>query len=213
MRIGNHLNGAPALLSIEIDLDRITLSQTGYLALGTRQGTHLANRVRMMRDALSHGARRFNDRQAAALGKGQAPLLADGLPATLDEVLFGPLASQGWPRRGAAVLHGLHLPGDALLPAAPCCPGGPDLSDLDPDSYLTRLDDGPTQERSHGDTTALVAYLAPLNQFRILWIGAEADCAASLAKLQDEIAESRQGLSADYAAWLDKACRERLAGA
>ena len=202
------------MLTVELDLERINRAQEGYIALRTRRGAHFANQVRILRDTLSHAARRFGERQLAGAAKG-APLLTDGLSQTLDDQLFGPLAKQGWPRRGAAVLHGLHLPGRPLLHAMPCCPGGPDWSDLDPESYATYLDDGPPQERSLGDTTALVVYLAPLCELRILWIGAETEAQQAMFDLGQETGRWKdwRAVSVAYADWLATACKARLFGA
>ena len=195
------------MLTVELDLDRITRVQTAYLDLGTRRGVTLANQVRRLRDVFSHGARRFAQRQAAAAGKG-APLLADGRQSTLESEVFGPMARHGWPLRAAAVLHGLHLPAPPLLPASACRPGGAAWSALDPESYLTRLDDGPPQERSFGDMTALVVYLAPFERLRLVWIGQESDVLEARAALEAETAgfTAWRALAPDYAAWLEQAC-------
>jgi len=196
------------LLTVELDLERVNAAQRGYLDQRTRAGTQRANRVRVMRDILRHAAGRFGERQLAAVPRG-GPLLEDGRQETLEDALFGPLARQGWPRRAAAVLHGLHLPATPLLPATACCKGGPGLSTLDPASYRTRLDDGPAQARELGDTTALAVYLHPLRQLRILWIGAESDHQLAVARLRREtrLWTDWRPVSPDYADWLEKACK------
>ncbi|MGD1879121.1 MAG: hypothetical protein ACFB13_16665 [Kiloniellaceae bacterium] len=197
------------MLTIELDLGRVNRAQEGYLALGTRYGARFAARVMTLRNALQSLGRRFGQRQNAALEREGAPILADGREATLQAALFGPAATQDWPKRAAAILHGLHLPAQRLLPAEACCPGGPDWADLDGDSYLTQLDDGPPQARELGDTTALVVYLAPLNQLRILWIGAEADYGQAVAALMQETGQGTDWRSVvpEYADWLERACR------
>src|SRR3546814_14562058 len=103
---------------------------------------------------MQHGARRFAQRQQAA-AKG-APLLADGLQATLEREVLAPLAPHAWPRFSAAVLQGLELPGRTLLPDRPCRPGGAAWSAPDPDSYLARLYAGPPQEPRLGTRKSAV---------------------------------------------------------
>ena len=201
--------GGRVLLAVKLDLARINSAQADYLALGTRRGTHFAARVMALRNAFQHASRRFGERQSAEVARSGRPLLADGTQQTLDDEVFGPMAAQGWPKRSAAILHGLHLPATPLLPAAPCCPGGRDLADLDGDSYLTRLDDGPPQQRALGDTKALVIYLAPFAELRVFWMGAEADCVAAIAALSNETGSwtDLRPVAQDYADWLAQACQ------
>ncbi len=201
------------MLTVELDLERINEAQAGYLRQRTRRGTHFANQVRVFRDAFVYAARRLAERQSVAAAKG-APLLIDGTRETLEEQLFGPLATEGWPKRAAAVLHGLQLPARPLLKAVPCCPGGPNWSALDGDSYLGQLDDGPPQERELGDTTALAVYLAPLRQLRLLWIGAESEYPPAVARLGQEtrLWVDWRPVSGAYADWLENACREAVKG-
>ncbi|NIA67150.1 hypothetical protein HBA54_00925 [Pelagibius litoralis] len=201
------------MLTVELDLERINEAQAGYLKQRTRRGAHFANQVRVFRDAFVYAAKRLAERQSAAAAKG-APLLVDGTQQTLEDQLFGPLATEGWPKRAAAVLHGLHLPARPLLKAMPCCPGGPNWSVLDGDSYLAQLDDGPPQERELGDTTALAVYLAPLCRLRLLWIGAESEYPQAVARLGQEtrLWADWRPVSPDYADWLDNACRAGLKG-
>lgn len=199
------------MLIIQLDLGRITASQSGYRLQGTMQGVALAQKVRAMRMALAALIERFHQRQRQAAGRGD-PLMEDGTQSTLIDRVLGPTGKNAWPTRAAAILHGLHLPVDPLLPAKPCCPGGPDLLTLDGETYLTRLDDGPPQARQLGDMTALALYIAPLKTMRILWIGAEAEAAATERDLQDETANWTDwtGVSPPYAHWLASECRHHL---
>jgi hypothetical protein len=201
------------MLIIELDLARITASQGGYRERGTMKGAELARQVRSMRIALTALIDRFHRRQEQAAKRGD-PVLEDGTQATLMDQVLNPAGANAWPRRAAAILHGLHLPVAPLLPAVPCRPQGADWLALDGDTYLTRLDDGPREARHLGSITALALYMAPLKTLRIPWIGAEADAAAAARDLADETANWTDwtGVSEPYALWLARECQRRSAG-
>lgn len=199
------------MLGIELDLARITASQSGYRQQGTMQGVTLARQVRSMRIALEALTRRFYQRQRKAAGRGD-PVLEDGTQTTLLDKVLNPAGPNAWPKRAAAILHGLHLPVNPLLPAWPCCPHGPNWLALDGETYLTRLDDGPPQARQLGDITALARYIVPLKNMCILWIGAEADAAAAEQDLENDTANWTDwaGISGPYAHWLATVCQRHL---
>ena len=111
------------MLIIELDLARITASQGGYRERGTMKGAELARQVRSMRIALTALIDRFHRRQEQAAKRGD-PVLEDGTQATLMDQVLNPAGANAWPRRAAAILHGLHLPVAPLLPAVPCRPRG-----------------------------------------------------------------------------------------
>jgi len=199
------------MLIIELDLARVTASQRGYRQQGTMHGVALARQVSVLRMALEERIRRFLQGQRKAAGQGDS-LLDDGTQSTLMDQVLLPTGSRAWPKRAAAILHGLNLPVAPLLPVLPCCPNGPDLRALDSETYLTRLDDGPPQAREFGDMTALALYFAPLRTMCILWIGAEADPDSAKQDLESETADWTDwtGVCPPYAHWLAAACQRHL---
>lgn len=179
------------MLTIEIDTARLTRAQAAYREDDTLRGVHFGHRVRAFRLAFESLIERFAERQRAAAAAGR-PHLADGRQATVIAEVLDPDGHAAWPRRAAAVLHGLRLPVPPILPQVFCREGGLPWRLLDSASYLAHLHDGPPEARSLGDTTALALYMAPLNTLRILWVGAEADAA-----------EAAEALAAETAGWTD----------
>ncbi len=82
---------------------------------------------------------RFNQRQKKAALRGN-PVLVDGTQSTLMDQVLVATGSNAWPKRAAAILHGLHLPVDPLLPTVLCRAGGAQWRHLDEESYLTLLE-------------------------------------------------------------------------
>lgn len=174
-------------------------------------GAELAQKVRKVRMALEALSRRFSHRQQKAAGRGD-PFAEDGTQqALLDQVVI-PWGLTTSPTLPAGILEGLHLPVAPVLPTQPCWPGGLDWLDLDGETYLTRLDDGPPQSRLFSDMTALVLYIAPLKTMRILWIGAELDLASAERDLKNQTGNWTNWVSVSdrYAIWLATECQRRL---
>ena len=195
------------MLEIAIDLPRVTAAQAYYREQGTVHAAGLAKDVMSMCMALKHNIKRFGERQRAAADAGD-PLLEDGRQQTITDQVLDPRGPGAWPRRAAAVLHGLCLPQDPLLPETPCCQGGPNLRDCDGETYLAMLNDGPTDARTYGAVTSLALYIAPLKKMVVLWIGAVADWNAAVAQLKAETVDWTDWSAVDpaYAAWLEQAC-------
>ena len=170
------------MLRVEVASATIAAVQEAYVARGTFQSARTARQIMMLRTAFERAADRFNQRQQHASGRGRAGF-ADGRRATLADTVFGPLASDSWPSRAAGLLHGLHLRTAEHLPDLPARPGGRLLREIDPHSYVARLDDGPPQARAFGEMTAVLLYIDPFKLMRIMWIGLEIDVAEALASL------------------------------
>ena len=103
--------------------ERVQLREmTVVKSTGSREPLDREKLVRSMRIALKALTRRFYQRQRKAAGRGD-PVLEDGTQTTLLDKVLNPAEPNAWPKRAAAILHGLHLPVNPLLPAWPCCPG------------------------------------------------------------------------------------------
>ena len=148
------------MLTLGVRSEMISRVQAKYRESGTLLGTKAAERIMAVRRTFEHLASRFNDRQAKA-ATDRRPFLADGRQQTLEDQLFGPFASGGWPARAAAALHGLKLKTIRSMP--------------DPHSYLAKIQVGPDQAREFGDYCGIAVYFDPLHLMEILWVGPEVD--------------------------------------
>ncbi len=129
------------MLTFDLDIERITTAQQGYLNQGTRRGTWIANSLRAMRVYFEHAAKRFSQRQTESKAR-RIPYLENGHRQKLQDQVMGG-GPFDWPMRAAAILHGIKLDPFLSLPATACCPGGPTLVSLDGESYIAELADGP----------------------------------------------------------------------
>lgn len=162
-------------------------AQEAYLGEGTSSGARTADHVRQMRRLFRALAANFNHRQSAEPGLA----LGDGRLDTVYDEVIGPYASAPWPARSARILTGISLYETDRLPGLPCRPDGETYHDLDPHSYLTRLDDGPVQERRFGRMTGLVAYLDLVCATHLVWLGREED----IEQAKDAFRERTAGLT------------------
>ena len=150
--------------------------------------------------AVERGARQERARQLRL-----PSLLDDGRLATLEAAIFGPDSAHGYPWRAAAILHGfdrtyvLGLTRTRVRPGASKAAG-----DVDPESYLFKLLDGPPSERSFGGMAALGMYFDPLNLILIAWIGSETEFPAALRRVYDATGEFSEwgAVRGDFAARL-----------
>lgn len=185
------------MLRFEIDLSRTAALQDEALESGLHKGNTQADAIHAFRVALESVIRCFNRR--AILANGRAATLADALES---------IGRPPRPRRGAALLRGLHGGSTIALPDR-IGRGWASPHAVDPHSYLFRLDLGPPGDRDFPTMTALGLYMDCYATMRILWIGEATGYAAAVGRLFRETRDMSDWSSVypAFDAWL------RVAGA
>lgn len=168
------------MLQIALAHSLLIQAQEDYRRLDTRWGALMASTISAARALLHAQSMAFNRRQRT-----RALVMPDGRIATVRDLVLDPYSRDTWPRRSAAILHGICYPPLRDLPLRPCREGGARFWDLDPHFYVAQMDIGPPQARKLGDVTLLVAYLDLVNRLYIVWAGALEDKEEALERLEE----------------------------
>jgi hypothetical protein len=174
-------DGEFPMLEIRLAANLLIEAQESYRRLDTIGGANMALKIGTIRAMLRSQAESFNRRQ----GRQSGVSMGDGRRSSMARFVIDPYVHKEWPARSAAMLHGLDLTTALPLPLRPCRTGGATFRDLDPETYVARMDIGPRDARRFGDSTAWVAYLDAVNRLYVIWIGRTADAQKGLAASLD----------------------------
>lgn len=164
------------MLEIRLAADLLIEAQESYRRLDTIGGAHMAMKVGTIRTMLRAQAESFNRRQ----GQEGGVSIGDGRKSSMARITSDPYVHREWPVRAAAMLHGLDLTTALPLTLRPCRDGGAPFRELDPETYVARMDIGPREARRFSDSTTWIAYLDPVNRLYLVWIGDAADAQKGL---------------------------------
>ncbi|WP_127566072.1 hypothetical protein [Glycocaulis alkaliphilus] len=143
-----------------------------------------ASRIMAMQNAFQERSNRFS-RAHSSTSPNYLP--TDGRFATLERDVLSSTGALSWPRRSAALLHGLCSPATPLFPDESAFQlGSRALRDADPESYFAKLYAGPPEARHFSDMAALLVYFDLLNELRIMWIGPDIRWADAVQDLKIE---------------------------
>jgi hypothetical protein len=164
------------MLEIRLAADLLIEAQESYRSLGTIGGATMSLKVGTIRTMLRGQAESFNRRQ----GQDGSVSMGDGRRSSMARLVLDPYVYKEWPARAAAMLHGLDLTTALPLTLRPCRNGGATFRELDPETYVARMDIGPREARRFPDSTTWVAYLDAVNRLYLIWIGRAADAQKGL---------------------------------
>lgn len=164
------------MLEIRLAAGLLIEAQESYRRLDTIGGATMAMKVGTIRTMLRAQAESFNRRQ----GQEGGVSMGDGRKSSMARFVIDPYVYREWPARAAAMLHGLDLTTALPLTLRPCRDGGATFRELDPETYVARMDIGPREARRFADSTTWVAYLDTVNRLYLIWIGRADDAQKGL---------------------------------
>jgi len=167
------------MLEIRLASDLLIEAQESYRRLDTIGGAAMALKIGTIRTMVRSQAESFNRRQ----GRGSGASLADGRRSSIARLVIDPYVHGEWPARAAAMLQGIDLTTALPLTLRPCRSGGAAFRELDPETYVARMDIGPKDARRFPDSTTWIAYLDAVKRLYVIWIGRTFDAQRGLVTL------------------------------